>query len=249
MASRGHVRKRQIQQQSLDSYIDRHSPNSGLRRQREEPLTPSLPDETQASLLSVGMRVRKSVPEGYKTHKTIGLPSVRLPSTASVTPSVSRAQAYNTTRVEGARELAPFCGLHKTGGLAPQNVTSSAPARMQPYNEAAEDEDDLPDSMFSQSTLQSTQDSFGSWSSSAQIPGRKRTYEDDIEDDLDSFFDDDTAMDSVRPTALRLDRPLASMRQSLSRRSAQKTETQVFGVDDFEDASFLGPQGMDVDDF
>ncbi|KAF2461760.1 ribonucleotide reductase inhibitor-domain-containing protein [Lineolata rhizophorae] len=34
---------------------------------------PALPAAVQSSLLNVGMRVRKSVPEGYKTHKTLGL--------------------------------------------------------------------------------------------------------------------------------------------------------------------------------
>ncbi|PSK53862.1 S-phase delaying protein 1 [Elsinoe australis] len=34
-------------------------------------LLPALPTQIQSSLLNVGMRVRKSVPEGYKTHKTL----------------------------------------------------------------------------------------------------------------------------------------------------------------------------------
>ncbi|KAM3068440.1 hypothetical protein ACMFMG_009579 [Clarireedia jacksonii] len=70
-----------------------------------QPTQPTLPHPIQSSLLSVGMRIRKSVPEGYKT----GSP----PST--ITPK------YRGTRPRaGMRELTPFCGLMKTGGLAVQ---------------------------------------------------------------------------------------------------------------------------------
>jgi hypothetical protein len=66
-------------------------------------------DSVQSSLLSVGMRIRKAVPEGYKTHKTASARQTH--EVQSVFPVV-----YSSTR-----ELTPFCGLHKVGGLGIQN--------------------------------------------------------------------------------------------------------------------------------
>ncbi|OJD24044.1 hypothetical protein ACJ73_04594 [Blastomyces percursus] len=67
---------------------------------------PSLPHKVQSSLLTVGMRVRKSVPEGYKT------------TTATKT-------VFHISHTTSYAELAPFCGVLKTGNLAVQ--TSPAP--------------------------------------------------------------------------------------------------------------------------
>lgn len=79
-----------------------------------------LPAETQSNLLNVGMRVRKSVPEGYKTgtysafslfdetdyHPTHG-------SDTKLPKHTSPARAPS-----GQRELLPFCGINKIGGLS-----------------------------------------------------------------------------------------------------------------------------------
>lgn len=70
------------------------------------PPPPRLPSAVQADLLSVGMRVRKSVPEGYKT---AARSAFRLLTDA--TPAPHRAPPT---------ELLPFCGLNKVGGLAAQ---------------------------------------------------------------------------------------------------------------------------------
>ncbi|KAF2744107.1 hypothetical protein M011DRAFT_470767 [Sporormia fimetaria CBS 119925] len=88
---------------------------------------PDVPGTVQADLLSVGMRVRKSVPEGYKTHKTAALPSIQ---TTMINTNTAAPVASNPPRepvpdtLLHQRELLPFCGLHKIGGYAEQPVTN-----------------------------------------------------------------------------------------------------------------------------
>ncbi|CAK7241537.1 MAG: hypothetical protein STHCBS139747_002999 [Sporothrix thermara] len=108
---------------------DPSSSRPGYERRSSSPL---LPPSVQANLLAVGMRVRKSVPEGYKTGKEEGetAPRPRAAMAATATyalPSYSSYSAANPTpslaRSAGAvqRELTPFCGLHKVGGLSVQS--------------------------------------------------------------------------------------------------------------------------------
>ncbi|MCJ1393647.1 hypothetical protein MMC18_006522 [Xylographa bjoerkii] len=66
-------------------------------------LSPSLPADVQASLLQVGMRVRKSVPEGYKNQVSTK------PTTQASTPQLTITKSSSS-------ELTPFCGINKVGG-------------------------------------------------------------------------------------------------------------------------------------
>ncbi|KAF7956064.1 hypothetical protein EAE96_004985 [Botrytis aclada] len=103
---------------------------------------PTLPNPIQSSLLSVGMRIRKSVPEGYKTgsYSAFNLFSDTTPATkpnfTSAPPSsTSAAPKYKGTRPRaGIRELTPFCGLMKVGGMSVQGYNESG--------EAIEDDDE-----------------------------------------------------------------------------------------------------------
>jgi len=101
-----------------------HNNNNNTRpAQQRERLAPDLPGHIQAELLSVGMRVRKSVPEGYKTNKMSALPSIQTTMwrpTFDVKPS---REAVPDDYVH-QRELLPFCGLHKIGGYAEQPTTN-----------------------------------------------------------------------------------------------------------------------------
>ncbi|MCJ1379560.1 hypothetical protein MMC17_002661 [Xylographa soralifera] len=72
-------------------------------------LSPSLPADVQASLLQVGMRVRKSIPEGYKT---------LAPAKSTTTTKTSPAEPTPTN--PPSSELAPFCGINKVGGYGYQ---------------------------------------------------------------------------------------------------------------------------------
>ncbi|KAF2828086.1 hypothetical protein CC86DRAFT_204071 [Ophiobolus disseminans] len=96
-------------------------------------LAPTVPGPVQADLLQVGMRVRKSVPEGYKTHsaKMSNLPSIQTtlskPPTSTITAvglDVKAARDPVPDAFVHQRELLPFCGLHKIGGFAEQPTTN-----------------------------------------------------------------------------------------------------------------------------
>lgn len=71
--------------------------------------TPVLPEKVQVSLAHVGMRVRKSVADGYKTQLSMRAEKAKV---AAVTPESRLAQRYygNTRHAE----LAPFSGLSKS---------------------------------------------------------------------------------------------------------------------------------------
>ncbi|OCL06026.1 hypothetical protein AOQ84DRAFT_224223, partial [Glonium stellatum] len=105
-----------------DTFISTTSVTSSYNPPTTTTASPALPSSVQASLLNVGMRVRKSVPEGYKTHKQtqFGQQSIDI---YSVKAPVEPVPAEHTH----PRELLPFCGLHKIGGFAPQPVTITSP--------------------------------------------------------------------------------------------------------------------------
>lgn len=208
-------------------------------------MSPPLPEETQASLLSVGMRVRKSVPEGYKTHKTLGLDENGLPlvSTApAAVPPITRGDGYKQS---GTRELMPFSGLHKTGGwMAQEAPDSSAPAALR-----GSSEEGLPGLSWSQNTMASTQNSLLPATSAAtgfgvEADSKKRGYEEEMEEEMDAFFDDVDADEAAAPAVTR--RPFAKLKGS-SRKSGYRPSTASTAVPgDFEEAQFLAP--MDVDE-
>ena len=83
-------------------------------------LNPTLPDKIQSSLLQVGMRVRKAVPEGYKTTE----------KTTKLAPHINRAIHYppalstttNSESTRAATELMPLCGMFKVGNFGMQTV-------------------------------------------------------------------------------------------------------------------------------
>lgn len=241
MTSSTHTRKKQYQP-SIASYFDRQVPTTSptTNGSRSAPLTLPLPPEVQSSLINVGMRVRKSVPEGYKTHKTMGKDAFPFPSSAPVLQVVSSAPRRSgraAANERATRELTPFCGLHKVGGFS-SHASSSAPAMIESGDE--EGDDDLPGLTMSQSTLFSTQDSVHSAGMPALSGGVKRTFEEDIEDDMDDYF----AQIDQAETAFTT-RPLAKPNTAFRRLGAG-----AMNGSDFEDAAFLAPvdDGMDVDD-
>ncbi|KAK5002291.1 hypothetical protein LTR28_011599, partial [Elasticomyces elasticus] len=113
-----HMRKRPFQP-SITSYFDRRENPTSHQSHESGSVSPLLPPpHVQASLLSVGMRVRKSVPEGYKTHKTT---PAQAGFDVSTRHGTSATMSQDTSRtVTRSSELKPFCGLHKVGGHATQ---------------------------------------------------------------------------------------------------------------------------------
>ncbi|KAH7406952.1 ribonucleotide reductase inhibitor-domain-containing protein [Phaeosphaeria sp. MPI-PUGE-AT-0046c] len=111
-----------------------HHPRAA-QHSHKETLAPQVPGHVQSDLLQVGMRVRKSVPEGYKTHnnKMMALPSIQTTlshkpsstsSTTTMTLDLKPPRGPVPTEVIHQRELLPFCGLHKIGGYAEQPTTN-----------------------------------------------------------------------------------------------------------------------------
>lgn len=243
-ASHTHVRKRPYQP-SISSYFNRRASDQISSSQPERsasPWSPPLPAETQASLLSVGMRVRKSVPEGYKTHKTLGTQEIGFPSAAARVAALRPPRMTEGRDTTGTRELVPFCGLHKIGGLGAQEMpSSSAPAVMRRDG----DEDGVPGLSFSQATLDSTPNGFVLEPVALADSSRKRGYDEEIEEDLDAFFDGLDGDDESRVSEEISRRPIAKMRGG---RKVEQAGPSIL-ADDFEEAPFLSPvDGMDVDE-
>ena len=204
-------------------------------------MSPPIPAETQSSLLTVGMRVRKSVPEGYKTHKTLPIEEFPFPSTAPVSATRTRP-AYNTTN---SRELAPFCGLHKIGGLSSQGSFDAPPSSAPPTLPAGRDPiSSMPSLSLSQTTLSSTQRSIVS--NAAPGLSNKRSYVEDIEDDLDAYFDEVEAEEQMAPIE---GRRIARLKNSPYKQAigGVRVYNPTSGVDgDFEEATFLAPMETGV---
>lgn len=148
------------------------------------------------------------------------------------------------------RELTPFCGLHKVAGWGVQEIpSSSAPAELE--MEGEEDEEDVPELMQSQRTFTSTQGSFVSSMGAGDAAGasRKRTYEDEVEEGMDAYFDEIEADEALETHRHALDRPMARMKGSGAKGSVRIVANDGFSrVDDFEEAPFLTPPDrMDID--
>jgi len=129
------------------------------------------------------MRIRKSVPEGYKTHKTINSRDYVSPELHNY-DSVTQTTA-STTAHSGYAELAPFCGLHKIGGMAVQTMpASTGVSRYLPWQRRAEQAEEA--DPWSQP---SSQDSI--FNSTPLAPSSKRpsAFDQDENDEEDATFD------------------------------------------------------------
>jgi Ribonucleotide reductase inhibitor len=163
--------------------------NAKQEQEQQEPLlSPPLPDEIQSSLLTVGMRIRKSVPEGYKTQKT--LHSARIYDQSKY-PLGSGIRDYESTTDTTASsisrgdyaELAPLCGLHKIGGMALQPMLTAA-SELGPYRRNAEQAEAL-NPWSPPSSQEST------YSDSPLPPSKKRNFTFDQDEDDEVEFGND----------------------------------------------------------
>ncbi|POS76732.1 hypothetical protein DHEL01_v204866 [Diaporthe helianthi] len=155
---------------------------------------PVLPADTQSHLLNVGMRVRKSVPEGYKTgsYSAFSLWSdndaAKMNHTATPPPVLLRAPSSATSQ----RELLPFCGINKVGGLSSQpDSVPDAPAVLVPRLQlgSVPSIDDVPPLTSSQGSIDSNSSQPALTINTASAASRKRVYSEDSDSDAPSVTD------------------------------------------------------------
>lgn len=191
--------------------------------------TPVVPAKVQASLLSVGMRVRKSVAEGYKTNLVKEDEKPSLPLTATETPSL-RDNGCHT-------ELAPFSGVPR---LSQGHLPSLPPTSVTTTNDLINDEGDafsLPAS---------------SQESTSSVPVGLRNGQKRPLDSEDNLSEDDTSThpwdDNDNPGQAILQnvsvgRTIISPNLIQQRRHMlamqQNSKQPGMILDDFEEASFL----------
>lgn len=118
----------QVHQHHQQHHYHQHHPHNVIAAQRpRESLVPNLPGQVQTELLTVGMRVRKAVPEGYKTQKLMsGLPSITTTLVTTSTPTYDVKPSLDTRSgmLVHKRELLPFCSLNKVADYAEQPTTN-----------------------------------------------------------------------------------------------------------------------------
>ncbi|KAK0633086.1 ribonucleotide reductase inhibitor-domain-containing protein [Immersiella caudata] len=112
-------------QRQITSFFSKADPSASTPDVSSPPLNgPVIPANVQSNLLSVGMRVRKSVVEGYKTdpsaYSGFALWSESTPSSDTLPVASNPSAPFYSPR-----ELAPFCGINKVGGLAVQPVSAT----------------------------------------------------------------------------------------------------------------------------
>ncbi|KAK4229562.1 ribonucleotide reductase inhibitor-domain-containing protein [Podospora fimiseda] len=119
-------------QRQITSFFSKSSSQNSLS-QASAPLDgPILPAQVQSNLINVGMRVRKAVPEGYKTGNQYS--AFKLWEEDS-TPAPTVSSTTSTSAGSAARELVPFCGIHKVGGMDVQPVVAVAPTTSNDFDD------------------------------------------------------------------------------------------------------------------
>ncbi|KAK0387680.1 hypothetical protein NLU13_3925 [Sarocladium strictum] len=194
---------------------------------------PVLPSSVQSNLLSVGMRIRKSVPEGYKT---VGHSAFKL-WTDNTTPAAVRS-ASTSSKVVG-RELLPFCGINKVGGMDTQPAWTS-------LDDDDDDLDDVPDldavpelSLSQESTDSNTSDN-----------ARKRFFDDEEPSDVAHAWVETDGWDGeVSPRSLTpwgngnggrvMAVPRSRVKKGTPLKKVDQENLSVEQGSDFEEAEFL----------
>ncbi|KAI1259549.1 ribonucleotide reductase inhibitor-domain-containing protein [Xylariaceae sp. FL1019] len=220
--------------------------------------SPVIPSQVQSNLLSVGMRVRKSVPEGYKTGTYSGFSLWDEKNSRNpIQDTMGEGQRSRANAISTPRELMPFCGINSIGGLAPQpepssrsmgsNAAIAVTPSWQPTPSIFDSsmDDDVPGLTSSQETVSSDISPPPSASRS-----RKRFFVEEEEEDRLAI-----------PTSFNLrsnhnSRAIATPRKGRHRAKAGSNETEtgspgqenVMVVDsDFEDADFFDQSKWEVE--
>ncbi|KAJ5578696.1 uncharacterized protein N7459_007660 [Penicillium hispanicum] len=202
------------------AFSDTHSVSHNHYSAATSSAIPVVPAKVQASLLSVGMRVRKSVADGYKTRMAM---KDEKHSHTVVATDTSVVRAYPGTT--GHTELAPFSGIPRTAYDQPFSTSYLATDDGDFYS--------LPPS--SQESTTST-DSF---SNVAKSHKRRLDMESYIFAD-DDLLDHDIASNTWKEAPLGRTILSPSLGQQRRRVLAlQQKPSSTMDLDDFEEASFL----------
>ncbi|KAK4042464.1 ribonucleotide reductase inhibitor-domain-containing protein [Parachaetomium inaequale] len=140
---------------------------------------PAIPAQVQTDLLNVGMRVRKAIPEGYKTGSDYSAFTLWAEDNAS---NASNSRPASTTPsaafTSTTRELEPFCGLNRVGGLAVQPAYNNS----NPVDDDDDGLDSMPGLTSSQDTIVSNASTVSSSHTTLNITttaNRKRIFTSD----------------------------------------------------------------------
>ncbi|KAI1741992.1 ribonucleotide reductase inhibitor-domain-containing protein [Xylaria scruposa] len=225
-----------------------------------------LPAYVQTNLLSVGMRVRKSVPEGYKTGNYSAFALWDESDTGPTTSTMGEGQRSRANAFSSPRELLPFCGIHRVGGLDVQSGddrptpstfrlpvgTSTTPAYQPIFGVNGTDIDDMPGLTSSQESVESNA------SGTTPPPGtRKRFFVEDEDDQIPGQlnlwrYNSDISLSPLNNNG----RPMAVPRKGRLRAKFSGTATAMSGAgqenlmvvdSDFEEAEFLDQATWEVD--
>ena len=251
-------------QPSITSFFGRRDPDApyaAIYRSSAPLSSPPLPATVQSSLLNVGMRVRKSVPEGYKNKACdeVGLDFASDDAFGGRSTAVPEGEGISVHG--GFAELTPYCGILKIGGHSTQDSTCNHSTHFIPSQSNYED------FSFGGSSQESSISTISSDSMPARHPAyisttRKRRLTDDIEpgeqltsEDVVNTLDFLHTCSINRSTTLSTHprRPMAHPKtrvkgsaeplQRLSKAMDQENawSGEEAGAMDFEDADFLRP--------
>lgn len=196
---------------STDAYSSSHNHYSAATFSA----TPVVPAKVQASLLSVGMRVRKSIADGYKTQLVLKSEKSLPPDNVAEIPAIAPPCSSGT----GYSELAPFSGVRKSS--------------YDHYNNQL-----IIDDGDAYSLPPSSQES--NTSSASVMNGQKRALESDIFVD-DDIWDDDTGsgLRQQTPVGRHILSPSLGQQRRRMLGPHGAVSQPTMDLDDFEEASFL----------
>ncbi|KAF5024100.1 hypothetical protein F66182_3844 [Fusarium sp. NRRL 66182] len=200
-------------QRQITSFFSTQPSDEPATAEAQKSYQPALPSNVQANLLSVGMRVRKSVPEGYKT---VGTSAFKLWTDNA--PVKNNAAATRAPTKGASRELLPFCGINKVGGLDTQPDFER--------DDDVPDIDAVPELTMSQESTESVDSNDGT---------RKRFFD----DDEDEFISNPAmGIEGSRVIAVPVSRKGVGLRSI--------GHNQQHAGSDFDEADFLVQPEMDL---
>jgi hypothetical protein len=185
-------------------------------------LSPPVPNEVQSSLLNVGMRVRKAMGEGYK-NAALGKTKQAYSAPSTATISMPPATTIGAISDSQTRGLMPMCGMHKIGGLSAQPVYNN--------NTIGDDDEDWP---------LSSQESSMTTDSTDSMPARKRSFDDEAEEE------DAMADERMQAMASTRTRKFAHLKRTPGR-GQHRWNVPAEAEMEFDEAEFLVPEDEEME--